>query len=177
MLRLRPYKKCDAKRIVTWCKNEDTHLKWGGDHFGKFPITDNMMNEKYFDHNGDCSEEDNFYPMTACDESGAVGHFIMRYLHGNNRILRFGWVIVDDSKRGRGYGKEMLSLGLKYAFEILKVSKVTIGVFENNASAYQCYKRVGFQEIEMEEEEFAMIHGQQWKIIELEITEEDYYKK
>lgn len=177
MLGLRPYKKCDAKKIVTWCKDENTYLKWGGDHFGNFPITDNIMNDKYFNHNGDCKEEDNFYPMTAVDESGAVGHFIMRYLHGDNRILRFGWVIVDDSKRGMGYGKEMLSLGLKYAFEILNVSKVTIGVFENNISAFGCYKKVGFRKIEMEEEEFAMIHGQKWNIIELEITEEDYYKK
>ena len=45
--------------------------------------------------------------MTAFDESGAIGHFIMQYLHEDNQILRFGWIIVDDSKRGMGYGKEM----------------------------------------------------------------------
>jgi len=168
------YKKCDAKYINEWCKDEEIFLKWGGDHFGKFPITEDIINDKYFKHNGDCEEEDNFYPMTAFDEEGVVGHFIMRYLNGDNRILRFGWVIVDDSKRGMGYGKEMLSLGLQYAFDILKVGKVTIGVFENNVSAYRCYKAVGFQDVAMDEEIVVTIKEEKWKIIELEITEEYY---
>jgi RimJ/RimL family protein N-acetyltransferase len=172
MLRLRPYKKCDAKHIVMWCKDEETFLKWGGNHFGSFP-----MNNKYLNDNGDCIEEDNFYPMTAFDESGVVGHFIMRYLNGDCDILRFGWVIVDNSKRGMGYGKKMLSLGLKYAFDILKVSKVTIGVFENNVSAYWCYKNVGFNEAVMNQDEYDMINGEKWKIIELEITKADYQSR
>lgn len=49
--------------------------------------------------------------------------------------LRLGFVIVDDTKRGKGYGKEMLSLAVKYAFEIFKAEKLTIGVFANNPSA------------------------------------------
>jgi hypothetical protein len=27
MFRLRPYKKCDAKHIVMWCKDEDTFFQ------------------------------------------------------------------------------------------------------------------------------------------------------
>lgn len=55
----------------------------------------------------------------------------MRFIDEDKSILRFGFVIVDDIKRGQGYGKEMLQLALKYAFEVLKVNKVTLGVFEN----------------------------------------------
>lgn len=28
MLRVRPYRKDDAKTIVTWCKDEETFYKW-----------------------------------------------------------------------------------------------------------------------------------------------------
>ena len=146
MLRLRPYKSCDSKHIADWIKNEETFVKWGGE-FGSYPINAKIIDDKYRLNNGDCVEEDNFYPMTAFDDSGVVGHFIMRYINGNNKILRFGWVIVDDTQRGKGYGKQMLELGLKYAFEILGVEKVTIGVFENNIPAYKCYKSIGFNEI------------------------------
>ena len=66
--------------------------------------------------------------MTAFDENGIVGHLILRFTDEKRKVLRLGFVIVDDTKRGMGYGKEMISLSLKYAFEILKVDKVTIGM-------------------------------------------------
>ena len=176
MIRLRPYKPCDAQKIASWCRNEQAFLFWGGLRFGSFPVSAETINQKYLDNNGDCAEEDNFYPMTAFDESGAVGHFIMRYLNGDNKILRFGWIIVDASKRGKKYGQKMLSLGLKYAFEILKVDKVTIGVIEHNIPAHKCYLSTGFRKSEDLEDSFETINGEQWKIVELEITKEEFFR-
>lgn len=170
MLRLRPYKSCDCEKIAEWIKDETVFLKWGGKLFGDFPIAPDVIDQKYRLNNGDCVEPDNFYPWTAFDdENGVVGHFIMRYINGDNKILRFGWVVVDNSLRGNGYGKQMLSAGLKYAFEILGVDKVTIGVFENNDSAYKCYKSVGFVKTELVDKE-------PWNVIEMEIKKNDYIK-
>lgn len=173
-LRLRPYKNCDAKTIVTWCKDEVSFRKWSSDRWESFPITEADMNRKYMDDNGDCIEADNFYPMTAFDDNGVVGHLIMRFTDEKKTVLRFGFVIIDDSKRGMGYGKEMLELALKYSFEILKVEKVTLGVFDNNMPAYYCYKAAGFREIEMDEEEKCNICGETWNVLELEIEIKDY---
>ncbi len=169
-MRLRPYKKCDAKDIITWCRDETAFRKWSADRFELFPITEADMNQKYMEYNGDCMDPDNFYPMTAFDETGIVGHLIMRFTDVKKQVLRFGFVIVDDKKRGRGYGKEMLILAQKYAFEILKVKKVTLGVFENNPSAYYCYRAAGFKEVNMEKEEYYEIAGEKWKCIEMEIS-------
>ena len=163
-LRLRPYKSCDADKIISWVKDEDTFHKWGGDHFGRFPIDATVIDNKYMKDNGDCIENDNFYPWVAfTDEDGIVGHFIMRYTQGNNKRLRFGWVIVDDSIRGKGYGTKMLRSGLDYAFRILGVDTVTIGVLENNDIAHNCYKRVGFVDKET-------VHEGRDNIIEMEIS-------
>ena len=170
MLRFRTYKPCDAKTILTWCKDEISFRKWTSDRYDTYPITAEDMNRKYVDFNGDCVEPDNFYPMTAFDESGVVGHLIMRFTDKEKAVLRLGFVIVDDSKRGRGYGKEMICLALKYAFEIMKVDKVTIGVFENNAPAYHCYKAAGFKEVKMAEEVWCDVCGEKWKIVDLEIV-------
>ena len=174
MLRLRPYKPSDAKAITSWCKDERTFLLWGGMHFGSYPITEDIMNNKYLHENGGCAEPDNFYPMTAFDDSGVIGHFIMRYTDGDNKALRFGWVIVDSDKRGKKYGQQMLSLGLKYAFELLQADKVTIGVFENNAAAYGCYMALGFHQYEGAPDYSEEILGEKIKIIELMISKEDY---
>lgn len=168
MLRLRPYKPCDADTILNWICDEETFRKWSTDRYPHYPITAADMNHKYLDCNGDCAEPDNFYPMTAFDDSGVVGHLIMRFTDAEKSVLRFGFVIVDESKRGMGYGREMLRLALKYALEILKVKKVTIGVLENNPGAYRCYKAVGFQDVTMVEPEYYPIMGERVKCLELE---------
>lgn len=43
MLRLRPYKSCDSKRIADWIKNEETFVKWGGERFGSYPINAKLL--------------------------------------------------------------------------------------------------------------------------------------
>ena len=173
MLRLRPYKTSDAKTIISWCKDEVAFRKWTSDCYESFPITEADMNGKYVDNNGDCAEPDNFYPMTAFDESGIVGHLIMRYTDEEKKVLRLGFVIVDDSKRGKGYGKEMISLAIRFAFEIFKAEKVTLGAFENNPPAYYCYKAAGFRDVE-NGEIICELFGEKWKILELAITKDEY---
>ena len=87
----------------------------------------------------------------------------MRYINGDPKVIRFGWVVVDSAARGKGYGTKMLRLGVKVAFEILGAEKITIGVFENNTTAHTCYKKVGFVDVGVTEDE-------PWRIIEREIT-------
>ena len=164
MLRLRPYKKCDAKVIAGWIKDEVSFRKWSADRYEKYPVSDVDINNHY----EAAAFSDAFFPMTAFDETGVVGHLIMRFTDEEKRILRFGFIIVDDSKRGKGYGKEMLKLSLQYAFEILKVDKVTLGVFENNESAYYCYKAAGFKDVILETPESYHIFNEEWKCLELE---------
>lgn len=170
-MRLRPYKSCDAELICSWVKDEDIFLKWSAGRFGAYPIDAKTINEKYLINNGDCDEPDNFYPWTAVDDEGKpVGSFIMRYTGGDRRQLRFGFVILDDTNRGKGYGKQMLELGFKYAFEMLGADRITIGVFENNEPAHWCYKKVGFVDKEV-------VMAESWNIVEMEILRQDWESK
>lgn len=168
MLRLRPYKACDAAIISGWTKNEKSFYQWSAGRFGTFPMTPDVLNAHY----AQTENSDSFFPFTAFDETGVVGHLIMRYPEENRDVLRFGFVIVDDARRGRGYGKEMLLLALKYAFEILRVKKVTLGVFENNPAALHCYQAVGFRLLPSEPAAYYSVMNEEWKCLELEITKE-----
>ncbi len=171
-LRLRPYKPSDAQQIVSWIKDERAFHKWCSDRFGAYPITAEDINYKYLDCNGDCEEPDNFYPMTLADECGPIGHLILRYTDKSKSTIRFGFVIVDDSRRGKGYGKKMLQMAIRYAFDMLKAEKITLGVFENNPPAYFCYKAAGFREPSTEKTFMIELLGEQWKCIELEVMRE-----
>jgi RimJ/RimL family protein N-acetyltransferase len=165
-MKLRPYKPCDAETILGWIKDEETFRRWSTDRYDHYPITPADMNHKYIDCNGDCAEPDNFYPMTAIEDGKPVGHLILR--HTGENELRFGFVILDDSKRGKGYGKQMLKLALQLAFDIMKAEKVTLGVLENNPGAYYCYKAAGFQDVPMDEPEYYHLMGEMVKCLELE---------
>ncbi len=122
--------------------------------------------KKYIDENGDCEEPDNFYPLTAVMNDKIVGSMIIRRIAPGT--MRFGFVIIDDSMRGKGIGKKMVLLAKKYAFEILGAKKITMGVFDNNPGAYYCYKAVGFKEIPMDRDIIFNVFGEEWKIVEMD---------
>ena len=175
MLTLRPFKTCDAENIVSWFDDETVFRMWGGELIGAYPISSKDVVDMYLGKNGMCSEEDNFYPFTATEDGVPVGHLIIRYLEKDRKFLRLGWVIVDGSKRGKGYGKKLIQLSTKYAFEMLGADKVCLGVFENNPAAYHCYKAAGFGKPSTREDSYTDVDGEKWKVIELEITKEKYY--
>ena len=158
MLRLRPYKKDDAETIMSWIKDEKAFYKWTAGVLGEYPISVEQFNAV-----------SNLMPFTAIDDNEIIGFFTMRRPNEFFEELRFGFVIVDSEKRGRGYGKNMLKLGLKYAKEIFGANKVSLGVFESNESAYYCYKAIGFQKVAMDEVEKYTVMGEEWNCLELEM--------
>ena len=167
MLRLRPYKACDAQTIISWTGDEIAFRKWCADRFESYPITADDLNQHY----DAMAYSDSFYEFTAFDETGVIGHLIMRFTDEEKKSLRFGFVIVDSQKRGKGYGKEMLNLAIRYGFEILKAEKITLGVFENNKAAYHCYRAAGFRKVSQAEPEIFHILNEDWKCLELEIMQ------
>ncbi len=54
--------------------------------------------------------------------------------------------MVDNNLRRKGYGKAMIKLALKYAFEITGAKLVQLNVFDENTAAKYCYEKVGFIE-------------------------------
>ena len=158
MLRLRPYNVNDAKKILSWVEDKEAFYKWTAGVLGDYPITEEQFNNVT-----------NLMTFTAIDDNEIVGFFTMRRPTDSFDELRFGFVIVDINKRGKGYGKGMLQLGLRYAKEIFGAKKVSLGVFENNESAYYCYKAVGFDDVTLDETEVYQVMDQEWNCLELEI--------
>ena len=156
MLRIRPYKSADAETILSWCQDERAFYQWTAGVMGDYPIT-----AKEFGF------IENLMAFTAFDENGIPGFFTMRNPSESLEELRFGFVIVNPDKRGKGYGKAMLGLGLKYAFDIYGAKKVSLGVFENNLPAYHCYKAVGFEDVVLDTAETYSVLGEEWKCREL----------
>ncbi len=156
MIRIRPYQVSDADTILSWCQDEKAFYQWSAGVLGDYPITQSEF-----------GFVTSLMPFTAFDETGIVGFFTLRNPNGSLDELRFGFVIVDPSRRGSGCGKAMLRLGLKFAFEIYGAKKASLGVFENNLPAYWCYKAVGFQDVVLDVTEKYQVLGEEWNCKEL----------
>lgn len=53
--------------------------------------------------------------------------------------------IGQPSARGRGLGTEAVCLLLGHAFDDLRLRRVTLSVFADNAAAIRCYEKAGFR--------------------------------
>jgi RimJ/RimL family protein N-acetyltransferase len=157
---LRPFTIDDAPIILSWIKDITAFRKWSADRYPTFPPKPDDMLAQY--------ESDVIFPFTAIDDEGkVVGHIMLRYPEPTKSIIRLGFVIVDDNLRGKGLGKQMLQLAIHKAKNEFGAKKITLGVFDNNPSAYHCYKSVGFKETGTDS---YRIDGEEWTEKEMEIN-------
>jgi len=164
MLYLRPYRKNDAQKIAAWCQDEITFYKWSEGRLGNFPVSPERIEQAVSGR----IDNETYFPFVVFDKDGIKGFFTLRQPGKNADELSFGYVILSPEARGQGYGKQMMRLGIIFAFELYGASKVTLEVFENNPQAYHCYKSAGF--IENGSIAFYNLCNEEWKSIEMELT-------
>jgi len=168
MLCIRPFKPCDAAQVVTWIPDESTFLKWSAGRYPTYPITGEDMIAFYARE----ADNDGFWAMSAYDEEGLMGHFIMRYLEGDRRSIRLGYILLDPARRGKGYGKRMVRMAIRYAFEFLDAEQVSLGVFDNNPAAIHCYEAAGLRLNGVECD--YTIQGEVWRCLDMVITRDQW---
>ncbi|MBB6624152.1 GNAT family N-acetyltransferase [Clostridium gasigenes] len=86
---------------------------------------------------------------------------------------RFFIEIYDRKARGKGIGKKVIKLVLKYAFEELKYHKVYLRVLDINVIAIKCYESCGFKK-EGIDREGAFINGKYFSDIYMGILVSEY---
>ena len=163
-LTLRPYQPSDAAVITSWFKSEYLMRQWCADRYKRYPVTPEDMNT-YHEGNIDGQRS---HALTMTDDDEIVGYITLRTPADKPTEQRLGFVIVDDSKRGRGLGKALVSMAVRYAFETFGSMKVSLGVFENNPSAIHCYEAVGFHRVSRPETESYKCLDETWNCIEME---------
>lgn len=161
MFSIREYKNTDAERIISWITDEKSFRQWSADKYDRYPPTAEEINAFY-----DSMKSKGARAFVFCDDGKEIGHFILRPLDEEIiNTVRIGFIIVDSSIRGRGYGRKMLEVAIEYAFKEFDVIRITLGVFENNPKALKCYESVGFRQWG---ETTCTIDGEPWKCLEME---------
>lgn len=153
---LRPFQPADAPTILSWTGDRQAFRLWSADRYPHYPATPAEMLAQYND--------DEKRPLTAEVDGAVVGHLLLRYPSADHSVVRFGFVIVDNAQRGRGYGQQMLRLAIDYARREMGAKTITLGVFTDNRPALRCYESIGFQ---ITGESSYLIDGEQWHGVEM----------
>ena len=160
-MHLRKYKNTDANIILSWIKNEREFRLWSADRYGDYPILPEDITNNYISN-----MQSSFYPLTLEDDGKIIGHLIIRKPNENEDVMRLGFIIVDRSIRGKGYGRKIIEEAIKYSQENFNIHNFSLGVFTNNESAYYCYKAVGFEQVGIEKDAY-QFHDESWDCAEL----------
>lgn len=161
-MNFREYKEEDAKEILNWIKDEREFRLWTADRYDNYPALPSDINNNYLE----CKKTSNFYALTLEDEQKVIGHLILRNPGEDKEVIRLGFIIVDSSIRGKGYGKKLIKEAIKYAKEKLGAKEINLGVFVNNKNAFECYKAVGFKVVHIEKEAYKF-YDEKWDCAEM----------
>jgi RimJ/RimL family protein N-acetyltransferase len=90
-----------------------------------------------------------------------------------DRRAMFGILIGEKDFWGKGYGQEATRLTLDYAFNLLNLNSVSLGVFAFNQRAIHAYQKVGFKQSGVKRQ-FRIIAGQKYDVIWMDILAEEF---
>lgn len=78
-------------------------------------------------------------------EDGAhVGEVVLNDLDEDNRSMNFRIGLAGESVWGRGYGTDATRAVVAYAFDVVGLHRLSLGVYAFNPRAQRVYEKVGF---------------------------------
>ena len=64
-----------------------------------------------------------------------------------HKFAYIGLLIGDVNYWGKGFGTESIYCAANYAFDVIKLNKLTAGMYENNFGSYKSFLKMGFREV------------------------------
>ena len=135
--RLVPFEPAWAPLVVSWVRDDD-ELYWLAPK-SMPPLTSaEVLRWRTPDHEP--------YALLDGRDGQPVGYGELNRLSGRRREYWLGHLIVDPTRRSRGFGIELTRGLLAEAFEQRGAWRVTLVVFPENERAMACYRAAGLRE-------------------------------
>ena len=165
MLELRTFAEGDCDWLIGWVPDARFLMLWAGPAY-KWPL-DKKQLMKSLERTGGSRPLLFMFKAVESETGRTVGHIeLQRYERRSGHIARV--LIGDPSRRGKGYGTELVSLLIRHAFRDLDFELLTLNVYDFNTPAVECYRRLGFHRVEFEKS--ARRFGvESWDLITMEL--------
>jgi RimJ/RimL family protein N-acetyltransferase len=136
---LSPCSKEDAEKWTEWFNDSEVTLPLGDEAYTPFSLEKSQeIVSNAIKH------QEHIFSIIARENNLLIGRCLLFDIDWVNRKAMLGIVIGEKAYWGNGYGKEATILLLDYAFTLLNLNSVMLGVIEFNERAINCYKKAGF---------------------------------
>lgn len=135
------YKRVSVEHVsneyVNWINDAEVnmYLETRGDY--TLDLLKAYIEEQY-------KKETYFWAIHLKNSKKHIGNIKIDPLNVETNSGEYGILLGDKQSWGKGYAKEASFTIINYCFEKLKLSKITLGVIEDNINAVVLYKKMGF---------------------------------
>jgi RimJ/RimL family protein N-acetyltransferase len=137
---LRPGERTDIPLFVRWLTDARTteHLEL------RSPIG-HAMEERWFEDMLDHHGRDRwFFVICRLEDDRAIGSTDLHELDLTNGSAGLGILIGDPADTSQGYGSDAIRALVEFGFGELRLERVWLDVYEDNARGRHVYERIGF---------------------------------
>ena len=124
-MRIRPYiSVLDFDEMEKWITDERTHAMWCANLIS-YPLQKRNFEETLAEFAAKFKDS----PYVATTNEGTLVGFFCYSVNTDTNEGMLKFVVTAPEFRGKGYGREMVALAVKYGFEITKADAVQLNVF------------------------------------------------
>jgi len=102
-----------------------------------------------------------------------IGRGILFEINQVDQTAMLGMVIGEKAYWNRGYGQEATRLLLDYAFNLLNLNSIMLGVYAFNERGIAAYRKVGFKEIGRRRQA-RIIAGQKHDVVLMDMLADEF---
>lgn len=161
----------DADLWATWLNDLEVTVPLGDEAYITYGIERARQ-----DVHDIAAHQEHVFTIVEKDSGRAVGRCLLFSINPVDRDAMIGIFIGERGSRGKGYGQEAMRLLLDYAFNLLNLHNIMLGVFAFNARAIHTYESLGFKEIGRRREA-RWIGGKAYDVIFMDLLEEEFRAK
>jgi RimJ/RimL family protein N-acetyltransferase len=168
---LAPIQIQDAEDWALWLNDLDIALPLGDEAY--MPYSLDKVREEAAEA---IRRQDHIFTIVDSQKEKAIGRCLLFGIDSVNHNAMLGIFIGEKSYWHKGYGGEATQLLLDYAFNLLNLHSIMLGVFEFNHHAIQLYEKIGFKQVGLRREA-RLIAGKAWSVVLMDILEDEFRRK